>query len=42
MAFIRLHMGPRRPRSESSHGVGPGHLLQDGDEEADLHLGNMS
>ena len=30
---------PRRPGSESSHGVGPGHLLQDGDEGANLHLG---
>ena len=33
---------PQRPGSVSSDGVGPGHLLLDGNEEADLHLSKMS
>jgi hypothetical protein len=32
---------PNGQTQKSSHGAGPVHLLQDGDEEADLHLGRM-
>ena len=35
---LALHGTPDGRAQKSSHGVGPGHLLQDGDEEEDLHL----
>ena len=35
---LALHGTPNGWAQKSSHGVGPCHLLQDGDEEEDLHL----
>ena len=41
LASIWLCIETPTARLRKSHGVGPGHLLQDGDEEADLHLSGM-
>jgi hypothetical protein len=38
---LALHGTPIGWAQKSSHGVGPGHLLQDSDEEAALRLNRM-
>ena len=40
---LTVHRTPdgRAQKSSHGHGVGPGHLLQDGDEKADLYLSGM-
>ena len=35
--YLALHGTPNGRAQKSSHGVGPGHLLQDDDEDAHLH-----